>query len=151
MTLTTRARPLPKLARPTTDAWRDDVFALTVDEVPDLRLSPNRRGHWGRTDRLNKKIDKTMEATIANLKAVVGYDIPPWGRVPVAVEVTIAWPKNQRALDGDNALGACKHYLDWISRTIGTDDHYFRYKTVSCVRDKDETGWMHFSLRREES
>jgi hypothetical protein len=64
------------------------------------------------------------------------------------VTIWIGWGKGRHFMDGDNALAACKAFLDGIADALGVDDKQWTYPPVRQFRaEKDEpTGWVEITV-----
>lgn len=88
----------------------------------DSALSPNARTHWAKKAAAVKSARtiaylRTREAGFGK-HTFAGYD----GRIDVWIDF---YAKTRRYPDGDNALAACKAYLDGIADALGVNDSRF--------------------------
>ncbi len=92
---------------------------------PHKALWPNGRSHWAEKAREAKKHKRW--AYLATLDADTGEQ---FGR-PVELRLTVH-PKGKGPLpDRDNAVAACKAYIDGIAEAIGINDRDFTAPIVS--------------------
>lgn len=98
----------------------------------DSALRPNARVHWS----AKAKAAKVARSYACRVAAVAGYDQRTFagydGRIHVWIDF---YAKTRNYPDHDNALSACKAYLDGIADALGVNDKRF----VPHPFVKDET------------
>lgn len=117
------------------------VYRTTVGCVPDADLSPNARTHH-----------MVRARKIRQLRQFVGWsarvDAPARPiEGPVAMTVTIGWPKRRPGMDLDNATSCLKGPIDGIvDAGFLVDDKQIVALTVRQQKWsewKDSGGWLH--------
>jgi crossover junction endodeoxyribonuclease RusA len=90
---------------------------------PAKALWPNGRAHWA----VKAKAFK-VHKDWAILAMWAARCVPAGSRV--AVDLTV-YPKTRHTIDADNAVSACKAYLDGIALALGVNDSTFNAPTVT--------------------
>lgn len=111
-----------------------DPISIVIDRTPPKELWPNKRRH-----------PRSKEPYIAAFKAAAaaGAQNVLVGREwawdgPIMLHVEIYWPRGQRRLDYDNAIGALKAAQDGIFAKLGADDR--QVMGVLLQQDWDRLG-----------
>jgi crossover junction endodeoxyribonuclease RusA len=97
---------------------------------PDPRLSPNARTHW----RAKSPVTKTARTAAWAITKAAGARVEHDG--PIALAITFRAP-DRRHRDRDNAIGACKAFMDGIADALGVNDRRFEpsYKWGEPVKN----------------
>jgi crossover junction endodeoxyribonuclease RusA len=91
---------------------------------PHKSLWPNGRSHWAEKAREVKKHRKWAYLAAREAKISIGNG-------PVPVHIVVQPKARGPAPDRDNAVSACKAYIDGIAEALGVNDRHFAAPTVT--------------------
>ena len=80
---------------------------------PEYTLWPNSRSHWAKLAKARREAKKAAYYTMKHHKLV----FPPDAHIHLTY-----YPPTRRKFDMDNALGACKAYIDGMAEASRCDD-----------------------------
>lgn len=102
---------------------------MIVLPYPHKSLWPNGRAHWAEKAREVKKHRKWAYLATRDAKISVGNG-------PIPVHILVKPKARGPAPDRDNAIAACKAYLDGIAESLGVNDRHFAAPTVTISDER---------------
>lgn len=121
---------------------------VVVPACPPSALSPNaRHAHWAQ-----RYAHQQAASGIARYAAVKEHPAGlPWPEgTPLNLELHIAWGKRRKRMDYDNAVAACKSYLDGVAAALGFNDRDIARISLTQGRDSSVEGFTQFVVKPAE-
>ena len=126
-------------------------IVITVPGCPDPVLSPNmrRKGstHWSSIAKATRELRSDAKFAALDERGA-GND--PWTLGPVAVALTVVWPKRRHLPDLDAIPGFCKAILDGVtdSGVVWADDRQMKRLIVEQEQDNESAGHVTVTVER---